>query len=600
MNSNRRRAVAALTVAGLLWGTTVPLSKVALTWLSPTWLTFVRFGLAAAILLVVTRARVRAVLSPAILASGAIGYGGSVVVQNAGISRTSVSHAALLIGAVPVMVAVIAAVWHRTVARPVAWAGFALSLAGVGLVTGGGGGGATAGGDGLVLVSLLLSATFTVAQVRLLRDRDPVAVTAVQFLGAAVAMLPVAVLTGGMPAAPASPGAAPAAVALAAGGTLLPFTLFAYGQSRVSAEVAGAFLNLEPLVGAVIGVVAFGNPAGPEQLLGGAAIGIGIALSSLPLLAGGRRPVTAPPVSAPPAPERPALHPQRQAAAPFGLTRRAVGERTPALSGVGQGQWPPGAVRLVSVGPRRHDLVDPVEGGVIQRDRGSLQQVLQLLHGPRPDNHRGDGGMRHGERDGQRGQRAADARGKPGELLDGVELGGVFRDRGIEPVRAERGAARRQVDRLALPVPAGQEAGGERAPGQHAHPVALADREHRCLGAAGEQRVGRLFGPEPQQPAPLGHLVRLDDFLGRKGRAAEGPDLPGVHEVAQRGQRLLDVGRVVRPVDLVQVDPVGLQPPQALLDLGDDPPPRVAAAVAAIAHREVHLGGQDDVIPAAA
>ena len=136
MNSNRRRAVAALTVAGLLWGTTVPLSKVALTWLSPTWLTFVRFGLAAAILLVVTRARVRAVLSPAILASGAIGYGGSVVVQNAGISRTSVSHAALLIGAVPVMVAVIAAVWHRTVARPVAWAGFALSLAGVGLVTG--------------------------------------------------------------------------------------------------------------------------------------------------------------------------------------------------------------------------------------------------------------------------------------------------------------------------------------------------------------------------------------------------------------------------------------------------------------------------------
>ena len=74
---------------------------------------------------------------PAVLASGAIGYGGSVVLQNAGITRTSVIHAALLIGAVPVLVAIIAAVWHRAVARPVAWAGFALSLAGVALVAGG-------------------------------------------------------------------------------------------------------------------------------------------------------------------------------------------------------------------------------------------------------------------------------------------------------------------------------------------------------------------------------------------------------------------------------------------------------------------------------
>jgi hypothetical protein len=128
-----------------------------------------------------------------------------------------------------------------------------------------------------------------VAQARLLPGRDPVAVTAVQFLGAAVAVLPVAVLTGGMPAAPAGPGAVLATVALVAGGTLLPFTLFAHGQSHVSAEVAGAFLNLEPLVGAIAGVVVFGNPLGPEQVAGGTAILAGIALSSLPLLAGGRR-----------------------------------------------------------------------------------------------------------------------------------------------------------------------------------------------------------------------------------------------------------------------------------------------------------------------
>ena len=223
------------------------------------------------------------------LVAGALGYGGSVMVQNAGIMRTSVTHAALLIGAVPVLVAVIAAAWHRTVARPVAWFGFAVSLGGVGLVTaGGGGGGATLAGDGLVLVSLLLSATVTVAQGRLLAGRDPVAVTAVQFLGATLGALPIAVLTEGAPAAPAGPGPVLAVAALAAAGTLLPFTLFAFGQSRVSAEVAGAFLNLEPLVGAIAGAVVFGDPVGLVQVAGGVAILAGIGLSSLPLLAGRR------------------------------------------------------------------------------------------------------------------------------------------------------------------------------------------------------------------------------------------------------------------------------------------------------------------------
>jgi drug/metabolite transporter (DMT)-like permease len=287
MSINRRHAVAALAAAGLLWGTTVPPSKLALTWMSPGWLTVARFGLAAAVLLAVAgrRGGLRAAFRPAVLVAGALGYGGSVMVQNAGIARTSVTHAALLIGAVPVLVAAIAAVWYRTVAAPVAWFGFVVSLGGVGLVTvGGGGSGATLAGDGLVLVSLLLSATVTVAQGRLLAGRDPVAVTAVQFLGATLGALPVAVLTSGVPVVPTGAGAVLAVAALALGGTLAPFTLFAFGQSRVSAEVAGAFLNLEPLVGAIAGAVVFGDPVGLVQAGGGAAILAGIGLSSLPLI----------------------------------------------------------------------------------------------------------------------------------------------------------------------------------------------------------------------------------------------------------------------------------------------------------------------------
>ena len=288
MNANRRHAVAALIAAGLLWGTTVPLSKLALGWLSPGWLTVVRFGLGAAVLLPAARGRgLRAAFTPGVLAAGALGYGGSVLVQNAGIDRTSVTHAALLVGAAPVLIAIIAAVWQHVVARPAAWLGFALSLGGVGLVTaGGGGGGATAGGDGLVLVSLVLSASMAVAQVRLLTGRDPVAVTAVEFLGASAGALPVAFITGGTPAAPSGAGPVLAVIALVAAGTLVPFTLFAFGQSQVSAEVAGAFLNLEPLVGAIAGAVAFGDPVGLGQVGGGMVIIAGIGLSSLPIRAG--------------------------------------------------------------------------------------------------------------------------------------------------------------------------------------------------------------------------------------------------------------------------------------------------------------------------
>jgi O-acetylserine/cysteine efflux transporter len=284
MNVERRIAVVALAAAGLLWGTTVPVSKLALAWLPAGWLTVARFGVAAVVLLVAIRFRVRAACGPAVLAWGAVGYGGTILVQNAGIARTSVSHAALLVGASPVLVAVVAAVWHRRVAHPLAWTGSAVSFAGVALVAAGGGGGATLTGDGLVLASLIPSASFTVAQARLLRGRDPVAVTTLQFLAATLATLPVAAVTDGMPAAPGGAGALLATAGLALGGTLAPFTLFAYGQARVSAEIAGAFVNLEPLVGAAAGAVVFGDPVGIAHAAGGVVILAGIALSSLPLL----------------------------------------------------------------------------------------------------------------------------------------------------------------------------------------------------------------------------------------------------------------------------------------------------------------------------
>jgi drug/metabolite transporter (DMT)-like permease len=302
----RHTALAALVAAGLLWGLTVPLSKLALDWLPGGWLTVVRFTLAAPILAFIARRHLRAAITPRILFAGAVGYGLVIVLQNAGIESTSVSHAALIVGAVPALVALIAALTGRGSTGPAAWVGFALALAGVGIVAGGGGGGASLGGDALVLVSVTLSATFVVIQPSLLRGRDPIAVTAVQMIAGGLAAVPNAVLEG-MPPAPASAAPVIALAALAVGGTLLPFALFAYGQSRVAPELAGAFLNLEPLVGTAAGALAFGDPFGPLQLAGGAVILLGIALSTTPRGAAPRTPkVASPPTrrQSPPTDER--------------------------------------------------------------------------------------------------------------------------------------------------------------------------------------------------------------------------------------------------------------------------------------------------------
>ncbi len=72
-----------------------------------------------------------------------------------------------------------------------------MSLLGVAVVAGGGGGSSSVYGDGLVLFSLAISAAMTVAQVRMLEGRDPMAVTAVQFMAAAVTALPIAIVTRG-------------------------------------------------------------------------------------------------------------------------------------------------------------------------------------------------------------------------------------------------------------------------------------------------------------------------------------------------------------------------------------------------------------------
>jgi O-acetylserine/cysteine efflux transporter len=276
-----RPAIVALIAAGSLWGSTVALTKLSLGWLDPSWLTALRFAVAVPVLALIGRRGLRRAFTPRIMLAGSVGYGAVVLLQNTGIEHTSVSHGAIIVGALPVVVALVRVGLGQGVARPLVWAGYAVALIGIVLVAKGGGGGATAGGDMLVFASVVLSGGFIAVQPGLLRGRDAAAVTSVQLLAGEVFALPIA-LTTGTPASPANPAPVVAFAALALAGTVLPFWLFAYGQARVAPELAGAFVNLEPLVGAMIGWLAFDNPVGAWQLLGALAVLAGIVISLLP------------------------------------------------------------------------------------------------------------------------------------------------------------------------------------------------------------------------------------------------------------------------------------------------------------------------------
>jgi hypothetical protein len=99
-----------------------------------------------------------------------------------------------------------------------------------------------------------------------------------------------------------------------------------------------------------------------------------------------------------------------------------------------------------------------------------------------------------------------------------------------------------------------------------------------------------LQAPLPRRP------LRFHDLTGGKGGRADVADLALMDEIGQRAERVVDVGVRVGTMHLVEVDPVGAQAPQRVLDLGDDPAARDAAAVGIVTHRPPELRGQHDVV----
>ncbi|PIB94471.1 DMT family transporter [Caulobacter sp. FWC2] len=253
-------AFVALALAGLCWGLGFPTGKLILTQMDAAHMVLLRFGVAAlaAAPFALRSPEVRALFkSPVVLLAGVL-YGVAFMVQFEGLAHVSVTVAALLVGAMPALIAVSAKVLGEKVSR-MSWAGVAAATLGAVLIAGKPDGASSPWGVALSLGALFLFLAWLLTLRRAPKAPNAMAIPAVSIIIAAVTVLPIAFVMHGPPKLTLS---APVWAAILAQGvlaTLLATAAWQYGAARVGAASAGVFINIEPLIGACCGVLLFGD-----------------------------------------------------------------------------------------------------------------------------------------------------------------------------------------------------------------------------------------------------------------------------------------------------------------------------------------------------
>ena len=199
------------------------------------------------------------------------------LIQFYGLSLTTVSHASLMVGTLPVILAVGAAIFAHERMDLIGWLALAASTCGAALIALSGKhghtGGASLQGDLLVVASLAIALFWLLINKRLMERHSHIAVTAYGIvLGTLMLLVWVPFRYGAPPIAHVSTRAW---LALAASGILCTATttlLWNWGMTQVPASQAGVLLNMEPLVGSLLGVFVLGERLGPGAWAGGALI----------------------------------------------------------------------------------------------------------------------------------------------------------------------------------------------------------------------------------------------------------------------------------------------------------------------------------------
>ncbi len=297
----RRLADLGLLTTVVLWSANFVVVKAAIGDYGPLTFTSVRFLIATLTLFAIIRWRMGAIRRPdglvlKLLLLGVLGFGCYQVTWTLGLTQVTAGDSALLVASSPVLVALLAGVLGMDRLTVPKLAGALLAFAGVALVVTGGqlASGSSLAGYALTLTAAVVWAVYTVLGARMLRQVDPLTATAWTVLGGTLFLLPFGLFeVATTPWVPVTPAAVVAVIysgALAAGtaNVLVFYAITIVGPSRASATQF-----LVPFGAVLLGALFLSEPVGLVQLVGGAIIIAGVALTRrrtvLPRRLGGGR-----------------------------------------------------------------------------------------------------------------------------------------------------------------------------------------------------------------------------------------------------------------------------------------------------------------------
>ena len=281
MLTARWQGLLALGLACVMWSTTYVVAKPHLDVLPPLAMALSRFLIAALILVPIGLKQPGPLPGRlTLLALGFFGVAGFYFCFNVGLQLTSASVAALIQGSGPAITAVVAFFLLGERLCVVGVVGLLLSAGGIALIVLSSGpegqGSAPLLGGSLVLGSAICWACYTVLCRRLIRY-PPLRLTAAGAIAGTLLLAPLAAVEASLIGL-GHPGVGTwlAVVYLAVGPSALAYLLWSYGLQVISANHAGAFLNLIPVLGLALAALVLGERPPPPALAGGALVLTGV------------------------------------------------------------------------------------------------------------------------------------------------------------------------------------------------------------------------------------------------------------------------------------------------------------------------------------
>ncbi len=281
--TSRARAFVALAAAGSIWGSGFLFGKWALEELSVGEFVLYRFFFASLGFAPVTwkalkhaDTRIARQDYKLIFVAALVGVPVQFLIQFAGLARTTVSHASLMVGALPVLLAAGSAIFvHERVSKG-RWSALFASMVGAALIAFGASSGeagaqASLNGDLLVALSLFAAVAWVLMTQGLMKSGrySPFTSSAYVLTLGTLMLFVWVVATEGLPPVDLSTRTWVSVVVSGILCTTVTTYLWNWGLARVPASQAGVFLNLEPVVGTLLGVILLHDVLGSYSILGG-------------------------------------------------------------------------------------------------------------------------------------------------------------------------------------------------------------------------------------------------------------------------------------------------------------------------------------------